>query len=56
MYLEANVEQREIFKKLNEEDFIFWLSQYETSDFQSHYGDFMEMWNENAHTSVKPKN
>lgn len=56
MYLEANVEQREIFKKLNEEDFIFWLSQFETADFQSHFSDFMNMWNENAHTSVKPKN
>ena len=56
MYLEANVEQREIFKKLSEEEFIFWLSQFETADFQNHYSDFMEMWNSNAHTSVKPKN
>lgn len=56
MYLEANVEQRELFRKLTEDDFIMWLSQYDSNDIQNHLGDFMSLWSGNSRTSVKPKN
>lgn len=56
MYLEANVEQRELFRKLNEDDFIMWLGQFEKNEIQEHTVDFMNLWNGNAKTSVKPKN
>ncbi len=56
MWLEAHLEQQALFKKLNELDYITWLSQFESSDLQSHITDFMSMWNENSRTSVKPKN
>lgn len=56
MYLEANVEQKAIFSKLSEDEYIFWLSQYDQTDLQPHFGDFMRMWNGNSKTTSKPKN
>lgn len=56
MYLEANVEQRELFRKLSEDDFIMWLMNYDSNDIQNHIPDFMGLWAENSRTSVKQKN
>lgn len=56
MYLEANIEQRAIFGKLSEEDFIFWLSEFDQAELQAHFTTFMRMWNGNSQTISKPKN
>lgn len=56
MFLEANVEQRELFRKLSEDDFIMWLMNYDSNDIQNHIPDFMGLWAENSRTSVKQKN
>lgn len=56
MFLEANVEQKTIFPKLSEEEYICWLSQYDQADLQPHFTEFMRMWNGNSKTTSKPKN
>lgn len=56
MYLEANEEQRNIFGKLSEEHFIMWLSGFEPQDLQSHYSEFMQIWNGNMKSTSKQKN
>lgn len=56
MWLEANEEQRELFKKLNENDFILWLGQLDSNDIKEHLHDFMSLWNGNSKTTVKLKN
>lgn len=56
MFLEANVEQRELFRKLTEDDFIMWLGQFESNEIQNNIGEFMTLWSGTSRTSVKPKN
>lgn len=56
MYLEANVEQRELFRKLSEDDFVMWLMNFDSADLQNHISDFMSLWSGNSRTSVKQKN
>ena len=56
MYLEANEEIDTIFKKLTEEQYLFWLMTINQDELLAVVGEVMEVWQSGAKTHSKPKN
>lgn len=56
MWLEANKPQRELFKELNEESYINWLSNFDSTALTAISGDLFDLWNGTSKTYSKLKN
>ena len=56
MYLEANEGIDTIFKKLTEEQYLFWLMTINQDELLAVVGEVMEVWQSGAKTHSKPKN
>lgn len=56
MYLEANESIDTIFKKLTEEQYLFWLMTINQDELLAVVGEVMEVWQSGAKTHSKPKN
>lgn len=56
MYLEANETIDTIFKKLTEEQYLFWLMTIDQDDLVSVVGEVIDVWQAGAKTHSKPKN
>lgn len=55
MWLEAN-ESENLFSKLNEEQYLFWLLTIDQDELGGITGEIMEIWQSGAKTHSKPKN
>jgi hypothetical protein len=56
MYLEANEGIDTIFKKLTEEQYLFWLMTINQDELLAVVGEVMEVWQSGAKTHSKPNN
>lgn len=56
MYLEANESIETIFKKLTEEQYLFWLMTIDQDELLQVVGQVMEVWQAGAKTHSKSKN
>lgn len=56
MYLEANESIDTIFKKLTEEQYLFWLMTIDQDELLAVVGQVMDIWQAGAKTHSKPKN
>lgn len=56
MYLEANEGLDTIFKKLTEEQYLFWLMTINQDELLAVVGEVMDVWQAGAKTHSKPKN
>ena len=56
MWLEANEKIEEIFSKLNDECYLFWLMEIDQDDLLAVTGEVMDLWRAGAKTTSKPKN
>lgn len=56
MWVEANESQETIFGKLNDENYLFWLMDFDQDELLSVTGEIMELWQAGAKTTSKPKN
>lgn len=56
MFLEANEGTDTIFSKLTEEKFLSWLMTIDQDDLREMTGEVMELWQNGAKGTSKPKN
>ena len=56
MYLEANESIDTIFKKLTEEQYLFWLMTIDQDELLAVVSQVMDIWQAGAKTHSKPKN
>lgn len=56
MYLEANENIDTIFKKLTEEQYLFWLMTIDQDELLAVVSEVMNVWQAGAKTHSKPKN
>ena len=55
MWLEANAD-KQLFTKLNEEQYLYWLMTVDQDDLLEVTGEVMDIWQAGARTHSKPKN
>ena len=56
MYVEANVPAGQLFSKLTEEQYLFWLMTIDQDELMEVAGKVLEIWQAGAKTHSKPKN
>lgn len=56
MWLEANTPAEQIFSKLNEEQYLFWLMTIDQDELLAVTGEVIGLWMSGAQTSSKEKN
>lgn len=56
MYSEANLKMNDLFKALNEENYLGWLMTISQDDLLDVTGEVMNIWSAGAKTHSKPKN
>ena len=56
MWLEANTKIEDIFRKLNEEQYLFWLMGIDQDELLAVTGEVMELWQAGAKQHSRPKN
>lgn len=56
MWLEANTKIEDIFRKLNEEQYLVWLMGIDQDELLAVTGEIMELWQAGAKQHSKPKN
>lgn len=56
MWLEANTKIEDIFRKLNEEQYLVWLMGIDQDELLAVTGEVMELWQAGAKQHSRPKN
>ncbi len=56
MWLEANETQETIFRKLNDDSYLFWLMSINSDDLLTVTSQIIEIWQAGAKNHSKPKN
>lgn len=56
MWLEANTPAEQIFSKLNEEQYLFWLMTIDQNELLTVTGEVIGLWMSGAQTNSKQKN